>query len=273
MNIICCPSCSTRFRIGFETQPGRKFAVRCRRCRTVIPITPAGSSDVAVLIVTDQQDLGLGVVTLLDRAGISRHLCTDGEKALATAERLNCKVVLLDVGLPSFFAFRVIDQFRSSQACSGVKVILLASVYNRQAFKCTPATLHGADDYIDQDRLQEDLINTLGRHLGLGEKGQRPQDSESLSREGEGPQATRIDNPGEARELALLLVSDMALYHQDLVDEGIRQKRLEDILEQPLSKCRSMLKDRLTPELAASGDFIGKALSELVERRQKEMDS
>ena len=46
-------------------------------------------------------------------------------------------------------------------------VILIASVFNKTAYKRTPHSLYGADDYVEQHHIPDMLPVKLARLIGL----------------------------------------------------------------------------------------------------------
>jgi CheY-like chemotaxis protein len=62
-------------------------------------------------------------------------------------------VVLLDVALPTMYGFEICERIRNTPALSGVKTILIASIYDKTRYKREPQSLYGADDYIEKHHI------------------------------------------------------------------------------------------------------------------------
>lgn len=61
--------------------------------------------------------------------------------------------------------------------------------------------------------------------------------------------ATLIDNPTRARQLARAIASDLTLYHEAKVQDGITNDSLFDVLGEEIDKGRLLFKSRVTPEI------------------------
>lgn len=64
-----------------------------------------------------------------------------------------------------------------------------------------------------------------------------------------------IDNPEQAKRLARAIVSDVAIYNRDKVEEGIKNDSIFEILQTELEEGRQHFLARVTPHLASSNIF------------------
>ena len=58
-----------------------------------------------------------------------------------------------------------------------------------------------------------------------------------------------IDNPQRARQLARAIASDLTLYHEAKILEGITQDTLFDVMQAEIEEGRQLFKSRVTPEI------------------------
>jgi len=58
-----------------------------------------------------------------------------------------------------------------------------------------------------------------------------------------------IDKPQRARQLARAIASDLTLYHEAKILEGITNDSLFDVMEGEIKEGRELFKSRVTPEL------------------------
>jgi hypothetical protein len=58
-----------------------------------------------------------------------------------------------------------------------------------------------------------------------------------------------IDNPQRARQLARAIASDLTLYHEAKILEGITNDSLFDVMKEEIAEGRSLFKSRVTPEI------------------------
>jgi hypothetical protein len=61
--------------------------------------------------------------------------------------------------------------------------------------------------------------------------------------------ATVIDNPKRARQLARAIASDLTLYHEAKILEGIANDTLFDVLKDEIEEGRELFKSRVTSEI------------------------
>jgi DNA-binding response OmpR family regulator len=101
---------------------------------------------------------------LLD-AGYRIEHASDGIEALAKAAERSPKVMIIDVGLPGIYGFELCERLKSEHATSGIKIILLASVYGITRYKRKPTSLYGADDYIEKHHIADSLVPKINSLL------------------------------------------------------------------------------------------------------------
>jgi hypothetical protein len=58
-----------------------------------------------------------------------------------------------------------------------------------------------------------------------------------------------IDNPQRARQLARAIASDLTLYHEAKILEGITNDTLFDVMKEEIAEGRSLFKSRVTPDI------------------------
>ncbi len=61
--------------------------------------------------------------------------------------------------------------------------------------------------------------------------------------------ATLIDNPQRARQLARAIASDLTLYHEAKILDGITNDTLFDVMKEEIEEGRALFKSRVTPDI------------------------
>jgi len=64
-----------------------------------------------------------------------------------------------------------------------------------------------------------------------------------------------IDKPERARQLARAIASDVALYHDKKLVEGVQNDTLFDSMSSEIEEGRALFKTRVTPEIFAQGHY------------------
>jgi hypothetical protein len=58
-----------------------------------------------------------------------------------------------------------------------------------------------------------------------------------------------IDKPERARQLARAIASDLTLYHEQKIVQGIEEDNLFDVMSEEIEEGRTLFKSRVTPEV------------------------
>jgi hypothetical protein len=64
-----------------------------------------------------------------------------------------------------------------------------------------------------------------------------------------------IDKPERARQLARAIASDLTLYHDKKIVEGIENDTLFDAMASEIEEGRALFKSRVTPEIYGQGHY------------------
>ncbi len=78
-----------------------------------------------------------------------------------------------------------------------------------------------------------------------------------------------IDKPEQARRLARAIISDVAIYNREKVEEGIKNDNIFELLTDELEEGRQHFISRVTPELAGANIFDLAVVDVLIKRAGK----
>lgn len=78
-----------------------------------------------------------------------------------------------------------------------------------------------------------------------------------------------IENQDQARRLARAIVSDVALYNREKVEQGIKEDNIFEILQDQLTEGREHFESRVSRELAESNIFDIAVVDVLIKRAGK----
>lgn len=78
-----------------------------------------------------------------------------------------------------------------------------------------------------------------------------------------------IDNPEQARRLARAIISDVAIYNREKVEQGIKNDNIFDLLTDELEEGRQHFVSRVVPALATSNIFDLAVVDVLIKRAGK----
>jgi DNA-binding response OmpR family regulator len=187
------------------------------------------------------------------------------------------EALVIDVGLSGEPSYQLVADLRARDL--PVKVVLVASVYSKTAYKRRPTSLYGADDYVEQHHIPDMLVNKLVRLMPGSARANpapprhySPEDEPSVVRHIREGAEERItfhftcaeEDVARARRVARLILADALLYNGTTVEEGLTYGDLEDRMRTDLDAVREMFDLRVPPEIASAEDFVGDALREFV---------
>jgi DNA-binding response OmpR family regulator len=225
-----------------------------------------------VVVAHDSDTIREALRRYLAEAGYQVTVVADGAAAAKALETRPAALVL-DVAVSGVFAYELLEHVRT--AGSTTKTILVASVYNRTGYKRRPTSLYGADDYVEQHHIPDQLVPKIERLIGPGRGGARgaaaARDDGAVGAEirdaGEARlkmrYRTREEGVERARRLARLIIADIALYNGGALatrDETDARLRLD------VEEGRLLFDLRVPEEIRAGEDFIGEALAEWYRR-------
>ena len=78
-----------------------------------------------------------------------------------------------------------------------------------------------------------------------------------------------IDNPENARRLARAIISDVAVYNREKVEDGIRNDNIFEVLADELEEGRQHFRSRVVPELVSANIFDMAIVDVLIKRAGK----
>jgi hypothetical protein len=64
-----------------------------------------------------------------------------------------------------------------------------------------------------------------------------------------------IDKPERARQLARAIASDLSMYHEKKIVEGVERDNLFDAMRDEIEEGRALYKSRVTPEIFEQGIY------------------
>jgi len=276
--------------------PPNGAKLRCAKCNGIFivkqRVTPT-PQPAPVLIAHDSEAIRRSLVEIFSRANMSVAEAKDGVEAFMYIQKFKPNVAILDVALPKMFGFEVCEVLKREEEMKGVRVILLASAYDRTRLRRKPENLYGADGYLEKHEIQEGLLPLVQKFLSEPAGGvpapspesyQAPSEKtlEEPSSTAPGEAAVQPHETGyteeqekeieKAQRLARIIVSDIALYNKDLVDEGVRNGQFFQLLERDIKEGRELYIARVPEWIREKTDFLEESLQNLIETKKKEME-
>jgi predicted Zn finger-like uncharacterized protein len=320
--LIVCPGCKTKFSFDEKKVGGEGIKLRCSKCRAIFRVVRKSPPQVAavspgvtlpqplprikVVVANESPSFCKAVTKVLANEPFDVFTYNDGKETLAAVEQLKPDAVLLDVALPSMYGFEVCEAIRKNPAMVAVKVILIASIYDKTRYKRSPQSLYGADDYIEKHHIPDTLIAMIYRLVS----GQQPvkapleatpaaeeeaqaapqqftrqemadqeiarqelkQDEVSETSLPVPPSAPQLPEAHvKAKRLARIIVSDIILYNQGKVEEGVRNGTFYQLLADDIGEGRALYERRVAEEIRSATSYLEEAFEELIAKKKKEL--
>jgi CheY-like chemotaxis protein len=244
------------------------------------------SDPARVVVAHDESAIRDAAVEVARGAGYEVIGVTDGESArILLSSQPTPAVMVVDVALPGVLGYELVES--AAALGLGTKIIFIASVYSKTAYKRRPSNLYGAHDYVEQhhivdqlrDKLEAAIVSSTRsvRRRKVSETGQLK--AVQIQKAGEARLTFRYRTPEEATErahrLARLIVADVVLYCGDEVEKwvaaGAADADMPERLRTDMDEGRRVFALRVPEEVAAQRDFITEALHEVAESVHREV--
>lgn len=294
--ILQCCRCRTVFRVAGK-MPTQPSPVNERAAERV-------GKPVTVVVANESADFCAAVKRILGAEPFTVLCCHDGGEAMALIEKNLPDVVLLDVALPTLYGFEICERIKNNPALSSVKTILVASIYDKTRYKREPQSLYGADDYIEKHHIPDSLATKIYRTV-FGQQTVDPADGDALADEEEN--TTDLENMSvkemeqqelvreeirrdeetqtspcdslrlseaqdKARRLARIIITDIALYNQKKVEEGIKNGTFHELFEEELREGKIFFNRRFPEQEQEGASYLEAALEDFISLKKTELN-
>lgn len=258
-----------------------------------------------IVVAHDGESVRVLIKELLDEAGYDTLTVSEGVEAIVAIEREKPFMVILDVALPRIYGFEICDRLKNSDESKDIKIILIASIYDKTRYKREPMSLYGANDYIEKHHIQDCIVDKVRRLAGLQdapgvksavreeefcsppaseEMPVRMKQAEDMRKDeiriaptpppSAAQPTTSVDTQlvEAARRFARIIFSDIALYNQGAIEEGVRNGNLRSLLAAELKEGRDLYNGRVSEEVRTSMDYFEDELEKFIEKKKSMLE-
>jgi predicted Zn finger-like uncharacterized protein len=265
-----------------------------------------GLPRIKVVVANESTAFCKAVTKVLADESFDVYAYNDGREAFNAILELKPDVILLDVALPSMYGFEICDAIRKNPDVASIKAILIASIYDKTRYKRAPLSLYGADDYIEKHHIPDSLTAMIYRLVSGQKPVEQPPDVQSTfeeeaqassqqlsSSEKNAQEITRqelkLDEESvtslpvappepefpeartKARRLARIIVSDIALYNQAKVEEGVMNGTLYELLADDIAEGRALYIRRVSEEIRKDSSYLEDGFADLIAKKKMEL--
>jgi len=289
--VVICPKCKSRLKVdeGKLRTEGSRF--KCPKCNTFLfvkkplPVPKSEIDKTKILVAHSKPGIIDEITSLLTNNGYQVITASDGIEAMVKAIKENPFLMIIEVSLPKIYGFEVCKRLRLRPETKEMKFIIASSVFDQNRYRREPASLYGADDYIEEHQIAEllmDRINTL-RGITPEEKGEKieKQAEAPVNEEPEQkaemqikPEAIAAKLPLDekverAKRLARTIISDIYMYNIAKAEESIKKDNFYSDFAAELREGLKLYESRISQEVQAKGDFFGEAIKNFIENKKK----
>lgn len=113
----------------------------------------------SILVAEDERNLVEALSFLMQRAGYEVHVARDGPATVEMAGRLSPDLVLLDIMLPGFDGFEVIEALRRVPGGKRPRIVMLTAKGHEKDRR--KALELGVDDYVTKPFSNRDVVERV----------------------------------------------------------------------------------------------------------------
>jgi len=168
---------------------------------------------------------------------------------------------------------RILEARRQPAPTGGLRSPLAAGSTERQPASSleTPAATPSP-----KAKAMEQAMSIEQAFENMMEEERKPASVKPPSQDSKNPQAVSrlIGDPAAheaAKRLARIIMSDIALYNQRAVEEGVRNGTIYEVLRDEIEEGRKLYDGRVPSEIVSSTDYYREAIDEFARKRKMEM--
>ncbi len=211
--------------------------------------------------------------------------------------------ILVDLSLPNATEMKLYEAISKELSPNKAHLLLLSPGYGKASIspeKQVPFS--GADGYVERGNIQRDLINKIKLCLSASSAFQMPtpdvfqggqvkpevsqeektsfpsfsmpileQEKEEAEKNVPLFPASREDNSRDiekANRLARIIVSDIVLYNEKRVEEGILNGTFYDLLKEEIEEGRKHYNSRVSLDIQKQRDYLGDVIEDFLNKRK-----
>ena len=309
--ITKCPTCGAKYKIDPSKLSSKNAKIRCKKCGTVFSVyenaidkpatqesKPSGTSssipksDMTIYVCSARDEI---FETVKQRSGAKNVVkIDDGVEAIYKIIKDKPNLAFLDVDLPRIYGFEISELVRRNDPDKKIYMVLLGSIYNKNAYKREPTYTYGADKYIDHSKVDEELDNILSSISG-GTVSEQPKQQPAATSEPEPQQKSApAEKPAaepsaakkeidldslspedkawvkKAERKARIIAADIALYNEEGLKEGLANGDVYERIAADLDAGRKHFNDNIPEHIRELKDFIGEEVEKMLAKKREE---
>jgi predicted Zn finger-like uncharacterized protein len=297
--IVKCPNCLTRYKVNTSNVSKPLVKVQCPSCEKTLVVNLKKMADYeseqksanpirAKDILSDTSVRLLGDVLTVNVNGKQEAplvLIADEPRAFRSflrksLEEMGCRVIVLDDGsdveeylrvsetphvaflnvvLRNVMGFELCEKIRANPKLKKIKIVLIGAIFRIDRFRRNPANLYGADDYIEEFIVRQDLRERMRKLLGL------PLLQET------GDDTSPRDIVEHAQRLARIILSDILIYNLENADRWILEDKFRTELAAEIQEGEQYFLSKITSDRPEIPEIYHHTIDDYLRKRKREL--
>ena len=194
----------------------------------------------------------------LRRLGFEVEYFETGDPTLEFVRRSRADLVIVNVYLKGKLGVEVTEEIKADPDLGATRVILIGALFRANRFRANPTNLYGADEYIEE-QIPEKEFRQIIRKLfpEVGDTTEVPIEPREFD---------------EARRLARLILSDIIIYHQAKVEQGIRENNFFELLREEIDEGRQYYESRVPMRVRRDTEIYTETLQQFLQMKREELE-
>ena len=336
--VVACPNCKLKLKVADEKIAPEGTRFKCPKCSAVMLVKkpasqetaqepvykqkppvktafekpsarPSGRSAGKVIVAHGNPEITDRMSNELTRTGYTVITSNDGVDLMTKISREKPSVAVIDVALPKIFGFEVCKNLKKHEETKDIKVILISAIYDKSRYRREPNSLYGADDYIEEHLIEDELSDKISALIGLGAEQKlseppqhekapafetgfqetvteepprvepprfEPPHVEIPSVEIPSVQASAVKAPADdgvekAKRLARTILADIYIYSSTKVDNSIKTGTFQDEFATELREGLKLYEGRIPKDVKSKGDFFKEAIENFINEKKNSL--
>jgi len=292
------------------TPEGIRF--KCPKCGAVLlvkkPAVRIKPLEGKVIVAHENPEIIEKVSSVLVKNGFTVITSQDGIDTMIKSVKELPSLALLDVALPKIYGFELCKRLKERPETKDIKIILICSIYDKTRYRREPNCLHGADAYIEEHHIDDQLMEKIQALHGIREMPKEPvPEKPQIERPRpisempkiKAPQLEAISQPQavrapleelkppvmpavkperkapadeaveKAKRLARTIIADIYLYSSTKMEKSIKNNTFYTEFASEIKEGTKLYNGRVSQEVKNQGDFFREAIENFIENKKK----
>ena len=271
---LTCKKCGSTFRAAINMPLTTAVRVACPRCEFQMVLKPRTSSGEVpapplpppariprrrlAAVVDEPRPFRTFLGEHLRRVGFDVQYFETGDPTLEFVRRAGADLVIVNVYLKGKLGVEVTEEIKADPSLANTRVILIGALFRANRFRANPTNLYGADEYIEEQIPEKEFRQILRKLFPeLGDTTEMPLEPREFD---------------EARRLARLILSDIIIYHQAKVEQGIRNDNFFEVLREEIEEGRQYYESRVPMRVRRDTEIYTETLQQFVQMKREEIE-